>query len=63
MCLYQFLNGKQCQLEDAGQGLCYWHDPTVDKSGENLCSKLETYMDTPLISTVLGYISFKKPIF
>jgi hypothetical protein len=41
MCLYQFLNGKQCQLEDAGQGLCYWHDPTIDKSGENLCSKLE----------------------
>ncbi len=41
MCLYQFRDGKQCQLENAGQGFCYWHDPTIDKSGENLCSKLE----------------------
>ena len=41
MCLYQFRDGQQCQLEDAGQGFCYWHDPTIDKSGENLCAKLE----------------------
>ncbi len=41
MCVYQFRDGKKCQLEDAGQGLCYWHDPTIDKSGENLAARLE----------------------
>ncbi len=41
MCLYQFRDGNKCQLDDAGQGFCYWHDPTIDKSGENLSAKLE----------------------
>lgn len=41
MCVYQFRDGKKCQLEDAGQGFCYWHDPTIDKSGENLAARLE----------------------
>ncbi|MEH6346922.1 MAG: pentapeptide repeat-containing protein [Bermanella sp.] len=41
MCVYQFRDGKKCQLEDAGQGFCYWHDPTIDKSGENLAVRLE----------------------
>lgn len=40
MCLYQFSNGEQCQLGDAGKGLCYWHDPTVDKRAERLAEPL-----------------------
>ena len=41
MCLYQFKDGSQCQIEDAGQGFCFWHDPTIDKSGKPLSSDLE----------------------
>lgn len=41
MCLYQFKNGSQCQLEAQGKGFCFWHDPTVDKAGKNLTSELE----------------------
>lgn len=40
MCLYQFSNGKQCQLEDAGKGLCFWHDPTIDKRDMILAERL-----------------------
>ncbi len=41
MCLYQFRDGEQCSLVDVGHGFCFWHDPTIDKSGENLAAKLE----------------------
>jgi len=41
MCLYRFKDGKQCQLEDAGKGFCFWHDPTVDKAGKALAKDLE----------------------
>jgi len=40
MCLYQFDDGEQCLLEDAGKGLCFWHDPTVDKKGKELGDEL-----------------------
>lgn len=40
MCVYRFQDGKQCQLEDAGKGLCYWHDPTVKKDNEVLAETL-----------------------
>ena len=41
MCMYQFKNGTQCQLEAQDKGLCFWHDPTIDKSGRLLTSELE----------------------
>jgi hypothetical protein len=41
MCVYQFRDGHKCQLTDEGQGFCYWHDPTIDKSGKNLAEPLE----------------------
>lgn len=40
MCLYRFKDGNQCRLEDAGKGLCYWHDPTIKKNNEPLADKL-----------------------
>ena len=41
MCLYRFKDETQCQLDDAGQGFCFWHDPTIDKAGKPLASELE----------------------
>lgn len=41
MCIYQFSDGSQCRLEDAGQGFCFWHDPTIDKAGKALGPELE----------------------
>lgn len=41
MCHYHFLDGSQCELDDAGKGLCFWHDPTISKAGKNLVSELE----------------------
>ena len=46
MCLYQFENGKQCQLEDAGKGLCFWHDPTIDKKDMPLADELSGLVKT-----------------
>ncbi|WP_283788118.1 ion channel [Bermanella sp. WJH001] len=40
MCLYRFKDGNQCRLEDAGKGLCYWHDPTIKKNNEPLANQL-----------------------
>lgn len=40
MCVYRFKDGNQCQLEDAGKGLCYWHDPTINKKNEMLADEL-----------------------
>lgn len=42
MCIYQFKDGSHCQLDDAGQGFCFWHDPTTDKAGKPLAKDLET---------------------
>ena len=41
MCMYQFKDGSQCQLENLGKGFCFWHDPTVDKAGKHLTKELE----------------------
>lgn len=41
MCMYVFQDGSQCQLKDIGKGLCYWHDPTVNKAEGNLSKELE----------------------
>lgn len=44
MCLYQFDDGTQCQLEDAGKGLCFWHDPTISKKDMPLADELSALM-------------------
>lgn len=41
MCLYRFEDDSQCQLEDAGKGFCFWHDPTINKAGMPLAKELE----------------------
>lgn len=40
MCVYRFQDGHQCQLDDAGSGLCFWHDPEIDKRGQSLGDEL-----------------------
>lgn len=40
MCVYRFRSGQQCQLDDAGKGLCFWHDPTIDKTDLPLADEL-----------------------
>ncbi len=42
MCLYQFRDGNQCKLDDIGHGFCFWHDPSVDKTGDDIRGRLET---------------------
>lgn len=41
MCHYRFKDGSECPHPDEGKGLCFWHDPTIDKSGMDLKEKLE----------------------
>ncbi|MGR6871048.1 ion channel [Pseudomonas sp. HK3] len=40
MCIYRFKDGKQCQLDGAEKGLCFWHDPDIDKRGQALGDEL-----------------------
>lgn len=40
-CGYLLKNGDQCPHEDAGNGLCFWHDPTQDKKAPEHAGKLE----------------------
>ncbi len=42
MCHYRFKDGSECPHADEGKGLCFWHDPTIDKSGMDLKQQLET---------------------
>jgi hypothetical protein len=41
MCIYKFKDESQCRLGDEGKGLCFWHDPIVDKAGKKLTKDLE----------------------
>jgi len=41
MCHYHFKDGSECPHDDEGKGLCFWHDPTIDKSGMDLKDQLE----------------------
>ena len=43
LCQYSDKSGCQCREPDNGSGFCYWHDKDVDKSGDDVCSKLEQY--------------------
>ncbi|GHB74218.1 hypothetical protein GCM10008107_24480 [Psychrosphaera saromensis] len=42
-CTYHDLEGKSCEGEDLGNGYCFWHDKTIDKTGMDLRERLETY--------------------
>ncbi|NMP32540.1 pentapeptide repeat-containing protein [Thalassotalea sp. M1531] len=43
LCQYTDRSGCQCNEVDAGNGLCYWHDKTIDKTGSDVKTKLEAY--------------------
>lgn len=40
-CKYVFRNNQQCPNEDAGNGLCFWHDPSIEKDGKDVAAELE----------------------
>ncbi|WP_448213438.1 ion channel [Colwellia sp. MEBiC06753] len=43
LCQYTDFTGCHCQEPDIGNGLCYWHDQEIDKSGDDVKKKLEAY--------------------
>lgn len=40
-CGYLLKNGERCPHDDAGNGLCSWHDPTKEKNEPDHASQLE----------------------
>ncbi|MFT4928992.1 MAG: hypothetical protein ACI8WB_005116 [Phenylobacterium sp.] len=42
-CKYVTPDGRSCPNTEMGAGYCFWHDPKFDKSGLDLCEKLEEY--------------------
>ncbi|MCE0557659.1 MULTISPECIES: ion channel [unclassified Motilimonas] len=42
-CQYVDHLGAQCEAAAGSSGLCFWHDPNTDKSGEDIASRLEQY--------------------
>ena len=40
-CHYKDHNGEQCDLEAGQSGLCFWHDPTSSKEGDEIASQLQ----------------------
>lgn len=40
-CTYTDTHGKQCKHERDTETLCYWHDPEVDKSQDNVKKRLK----------------------
>lgn len=42
-CEYQNTDGSRCNNRVHNSVRCYWHDPAVDKSSENVKEKLENY--------------------
>lgn len=43
LCKYTDTEGKCCSGQDLGNGYCFWHDKTIDKSGMELAERLESY--------------------
>lgn len=43
-CQYRSKQGEQCQEEPLSSGLCFWHDPDVDKNHVDLAQKLEAHV-------------------
>jgi hypothetical protein len=42
-CKYQGTDGTHCTGKDLGNGFCFWHDKTIDKTGMELSERLESY--------------------
>lgn len=42
-CRYQDSSGACCSAAAQEHGLCFWHDPEADKSGEHIKAQLESY--------------------
>lgn len=42
-CSYQNADGWHCQEHCAESGLCYWHDPDIDKCGDDVKAKIEAW--------------------
>ena len=40
-CIYINTQGQQCSESAGSEGLCFWHDPEQDKTGEGVKQKLE----------------------
>lgn len=40
-CGYLLKSGDRCPHQQAGNGLCFWHDPTLEKTGEEHAKQLE----------------------
>jgi len=43
LCQYSDPDDFHCHGEANQSGLCYWHDPAIDKSGDEVKAKLEQY--------------------
>ncbi|MDO6687173.1 MULTISPECIES: ion channel [unclassified Agarivorans] len=56
-CLYQDSSGANCTEPALSSGLCFWHDPDEDKSGDEIKEKLESYAKR---GGMLRGISLKK---
>ncbi|CAM3595383.1 Ion channel [Vibrio aerogenes CECT 7868] len=43
ICCYQSPDGWECDQEAGESGLCYWHDPNINKSKDNVKEKVEAW--------------------
>lgn len=68
-CIYRYREGNQCDTECNGDSpFCYWHDPVVDKSKDDIKEELEAWaksgrsMDGFQLKRVdLSHINLVKP--
>lgn len=56
-CKFVSLDGERCTGSDLGNGYCFWHDKTIDKSAMDLTERLESYASG---GGMLQGISLKK---
>lgn len=53
-CQYQLKDGSYCQEPLQQEGWCFWHDPTIDKTGPEIKSALERQVKAG--KTLEGYV-------
>ncbi len=62
-CRYISPEGISCNEPSQGDApLCFWHDPEADRSGDDLCEKLEAFAATgkPMDGFVLRYANLEQ---
>ncbi|MGY0219122.1 pentapeptide repeat-containing protein [Endozoicomonadaceae bacterium StTr2] len=63
-CRYTSPEGHSCTnpLHNNDSQLCFWHDPEADKSGDDLCDRLEAYAVTgqPMDGFVLRHANLEQ---